>query len=233
MTVVRTISSQKLDFQPNLPYPAVLKTFLINQKQVQLWVPEQSDDIIESYMQKDPDLQGHIPYWSILWPSAFALADFCYRHHSLIKEEISLEIGCGLGLAGIAASQMGAEVIYSDFDESALAFAKENHALNFSGMPGWTQQIDWFNPPSQKYDLILGSDVVYEANQVEAIQKTFKKCLSSRGKAWLTEPNRSHAQSWMKALEGEGIGSKVFLEEVDFDGKLHDVWIYEFYWEQT
>jgi predicted nicotinamide N-methyase len=232
VTIAKIISTETPKVQPSFPFPTVLKTIQINQQQLQLWVPAQSDHIIEDHLTQDPEGKRHIPYWSVLWPSAIALADFSFRHSTLLKETFCLEIGCGLGLSGIAASKMGAEVVYSDIDEHALQYAKENHALNFSGIPGWTEQVDWFAPPSKKYDLIIAADVLYEAPQVEALKNTFKKCLSSKGKVWLAEPNRLHAQEWVKSLEGDGLVSKVFLEEVVLDGQVHDIWIYEFFWDR-
>lgn len=47
------------------------------------------------------------PYWCRLWPSAVALAQFILQQPELVKGKRVCDIGCGLGLAGIAAALAG------------------------------------------------------------------------------------------------------------------------------
>ena len=58
----------------------------------------------------------------------------------------ALEVGCGLGLPGIAALSMGVKVTFSDFDATALRFASDNAILNgFSNFD--VLHMDWEHPP--------------------------------------------------------------------------------------
>ena len=70
-----------------------------------------------------------LPYWAELWPSAIALARWVSRYPGLEGKRV-LELGCGLGLSGIAAAAAGARVTMTDYDEDALLFARFNAALN-------------------------------------------------------------------------------------------------------
>ena len=47
------------------------------------------------------------PYWCRLWPSAIALAQLILQQPELVRGKRVCDIGCGLGLAGIAAALAG------------------------------------------------------------------------------------------------------------------------------
>ena len=63
----------------------------------------------------------YMPYWAYLWPGAFLLADALAEGGPLVDQEC-LELGCGLGLAGLVALRQGAHVRFTDYDEVPLAF---------------------------------------------------------------------------------------------------------------
>src|SRR5207237_8824362 len=80
----------------------------------------------------------------------------------------ALEVGCGLGLPGVAALARGMEVIFSDCDLTAMRFAAENAKLN-----GFTvfelRPIGWrFPPPDVKLSSILASALVEDRRDVDA-----------------------------------------------------------------
>src|SRR4051794_35607433 len=74
----------------------------------------------------------YVPYWATLWPSARMLANFVAREpwETYPQPVRVLEVGCGLGLAGIACLSRGLDVTFSDVDETAVAFAANNARLN-------------------------------------------------------------------------------------------------------
>src|SRR5215472_7309490 len=67
----------------------------------------------------------YMPYWADLWPAARMLAKAILRESWTPGQE-ALEIGCGLGLPGIAALSVGLRVTFSDYDATALRFAADN-----------------------------------------------------------------------------------------------------------
>src|SRR5262245_5436989 len=57
----------------------------------------------------------YMPYWVDPWPAARMLAK--YLLHEVWRTDLcALEIGCGLGLPGIAALAQGIHVTFSDYD---------------------------------------------------------------------------------------------------------------------
>src|SRR5215471_20973705 len=81
----------------------------------------------------------------------------------------ALEVGCGLGLPGIAALAAGLRVTFSDYDPCALRFAADNARLN-----GFTEfrtlSLDWRRPPAElRVPVLLASDLIYELRNVEPI----------------------------------------------------------------
>ena len=69
----------------------------------------------------------YMPYWAYLWPGAYLLADAVMREPWPDRARMqgafdALEIGCGLGLAGLAALSQGRTVLFTDYDVAPLDF---------------------------------------------------------------------------------------------------------------
>jgi len=71
------------------------------------------------------------PFWAIAWPAAVVLARHILNHRHLVAGKTVVDLGCGGGLAGIAAARSGARrVIANDIDPVALEMALRNAAAN-------------------------------------------------------------------------------------------------------
>jgi predicted nicotinamide N-methyase len=166
------------------------------------------------------------PYWAELWPSALALATFVLRNGASRGRE-AVELGCGLGLVGVAAALSGARVLFTDFEPDALAFARANHALNL-GPPGRTRLVDWRDPPADlRAELVLASDVLYERRFLGPLIDTVRRTLAPGGTAYVAEPGRDVAEGTLEGFEAAGFERDLHLEEVNVSGRVHAVWIHE------
>lgn len=121
------------------------------------------------------------PYWASLWPAARMLAEVVLRETWPHQPATALEIGCGLGLPGIAALAKGLRVIFSDYDATALRFAADNARAN-----GFTDfsllHMDWHWPPRNlQVPLLLASEVLYEADMTATLCNLIKQLLASDG----------------------------------------------------
>src|SRR3954471_20543292 len=92
--------------------------------------PAQSDHLIDHPAIRSAfAADEYMPYWADLWPAARMLAKAILRER-WEPGRTALEVGCGLGLPGIAALSQGLHVLFSDYDATALRFAADNARLN-------------------------------------------------------------------------------------------------------
>jgi predicted nicotinamide N-methyase len=133
----------------------------------------------------------YMPYWADLWPAARMLAKAVLREPWPTDRPLeALEIGCGLGLPGIAALAAGLKVIFSDYDATALRFAADNARRN--GFDQFrTLRLDWRYPPADlKVPVVLAADVVYELRSVEPLIEFILHVLQPGGICLLTDSDR-------------------------------------------
>lgn len=145
----------------------------------------------------------YLPYWADLWPCARMLAKAILRR-SWPTGLLALELGCGLGLGGIAALAQGLHVVFSDYDPNALRFAAANARLN--GFKNFqTLLLDWRDPPpSRSFPLILASDVCYEQRHIDPLLNVLHALLAAEGECWLTDQDRPPAPLFRERLGEKG-----------------------------
>ncbi|MBK8270107.1 MAG: methyltransferase domain-containing protein [Planctomycetes bacterium] len=136
---------------------------------------------------------GYAPYWTTPWPGAVMLSEYVIRQFEPGERPV-LEIGAGLGLAGIALAANGFRVVVTDFDEDALAFARANVELNGIAFEA-CHRLDWRSPPSEQFAMIVGSDVCYDKANHSAIIAMLTRCLADGGTALFSD------QFWTDANE--------------------------------
>ncbi len=172
-------------------------TFLITR-------PDESDKLIDHpAIRAAFEADEYLPYWTDLWPAARMLAKMVLQE-PLTPGTEALEIGCGLGLPGVAALARGLKVIFSDCDATALQFAADNARLNgfqdFRLLP-----MDWRQPPGGlRVPLILASDLIYELRHINPIIALLKRLLTPDGVCLLTDQDRLPPYNLREALEWEG-----------------------------
>jgi predicted nicotinamide N-methyase len=146
----------------------------------------------------------YLPYWADLWPAARMLAKAILREAWTPGLE-ALELGCGLGLPGIAALSRGLHVTFSDYDRTALRFAGDNARLN--GFEDFNLlHLDWQTPPADlRFPVLLASDLVYELRNVEPLVRLIKQVLQPDGLCLLTDQDRVPSYTLRETLTGMGL----------------------------
>jgi predicted nicotinamide N-methyase len=168
-----------------------------------------------------------IPYWADLWPSALALAEEVFENKAICPGCQVLEIGCGLGLPGIAAGLKGAAVTLSDYVPEPLDFASTNWSLNLASDP-LIKVLDWRHPePGIRCDVLLASDVAYEKRTFAFLPGAFRTLLKPGGVVLLTEPNRLLASDFFRDLPAEGFQVAVKTRKVKLNGRENEICVYE------
>ena len=145
----------------------------------------------------------YLPYWVDLWPAARMLAKWIVRQQWQAGTR-ALEVGCGLGLPGVAALSMGLRVTFGDCDSTALAFASRNARLN--GLADFeTLQMDWNDPPDVRFPLILASDLIYEERNVAPVVALVGRMLADDGVCLLTDQDRPPSAGLRRRLAEAGL----------------------------
>jgi predicted nicotinamide N-methyase len=146
------------------------------------------------------DENEFLPYWAELWPSGVALARAAAE--TVVPGERVVELGCGLGVASIAAALSGADVLATDWAPEALEFTRENAARN--GVVLETALASWTDPDELvergPWDLVLAADVLYENRNVEPLAALLPR-LGDR--ALVADPGRPAAKMFFDALGWE------------------------------
>jgi predicted nicotinamide N-methyase len=146
----------------------------------------------------------YVPYWTDLWPASRMLAKAILREPWPAGGE-ALEVGCGLGLPGIAALARGLRVTFSDYDPTALQFADRNARLN--GLTDFRLlRLDWRSPPDDlRVPVVLASDLLYELCNVEPLVALIKRVLLPDGLCLLTDQDRVPSHALRQTLTAEGL----------------------------
>lgn len=166
------------------------------------------------------DEDERLPYWADLWPSAVGLTRYVARGHALDGQRV-LELGCGLGLVGITAALCGARVLCTDYEPEALRFARHNARRNACAQMQF-RLVDWRRPAlRRRYDMIVASDVIYEARNFGPLVMILQRFLARGGCALFADPGRPNAIPFFALLRHRGFVYDKVIEPVEWDGSHH------------
>jgi predicted nicotinamide N-methyase len=149
-----------------------------------------------------------LPYWAEVWASSIGLADWIGEHRPAAGTGI-LELGCGLGLPGIAAAAAGADVTLTDFEEDALLFSRHNALANLDraivDQRMRFKLLDWRTPElDREYDLVLGADITYERRSFAPLLDVLRRAVAPGGIAVFAEPDRTVGENFFQFAAGSG-----------------------------
>jgi predicted nicotinamide N-methyase len=142
------------------------------------------------------------PYGIVLWPSAIALG------HELARRALQgkriLELGAGTGLPGILAASLGASVVQTDRQNLVLHVCKLNAEKN--GVTSIEHRVgDWTAwTDSARYDLIIGSDILYAEPLHPHLIRIFDSNLAPGGSVLIADPFRETSIALLEAMERDG-----------------------------
>ena len=208
-------------------YPLTSTIIKLKTKKVQLTLIEDPDWFLEQLSREDKEGKLYLPYWTYLWESSIGLARHVETIGTRLKDAHILEIGCGFGLAGIVACQMGARVVFTDAEQEAVRFAQHNADQNSVEENADFVQMDWNTPCFNcKFPYILAADVIYEEHHWTPILSLLQSHLSLDGIALFSEPNRGNAIGFFKHIMDNGFTYQKSTLPVTLDRQTSQVSIY-------
>lgn len=145
------------------------------------------------------------PLFGLVWPSALILADAMQTY--VVEGKRVLEVGCGLALASLVMRRRGADITASDRHPLAAAFLAENLRLN--GLEpvrlrtgGWADA----DPSLGGFDLIIGSDVLYERDHPGLLSRFIHRHANPGAEVVIIDPDRGNRARFTRDLAGLGYG---------------------------
>ena len=180
------------------------------------------------------------PHFGVVWPSAVGLGEHVQQFlDSGNLPATALELGCGLGLPSMVAARQGVrQVIATDRHPLVSQFLDRN-AANNSLQPIHYQSLDWrdLNEPStlklkQQVDLLLGSDLLYEAWQPGFLAAAVAHLLAPDGVAMLADPGRKDMDEFLDLSAAHNITCReTCVRRVQLGETVSDVLVIELVWK--
>lgn len=143
--------------------------------------------------------------WSLfgqLWPASYVLAN-AVKHINISNRRI-IELGCGLGLPSLLLKSRGADITASDHHPLSKPFLDYNTELN-KLPPIPYMDLPWDTTEDVgRFDLIIGSDILYERNHAQLLTSLIDKIAARKSKILITCPGRGYRNSFSRSLYEQG-----------------------------
>ncbi|HEX5102795.1 MAG TPA: methyltransferase [Pirellulaceae bacterium] len=174
-----------------------------------LILPADPDSLLEHLEDPQTTSVPHLadPYWAKLWPAAQHLAEALIARPFPPGTRV-LELGCGSGLAGLAALAAGLDVTFSDYVPWAVQLALENAARN-GYLSARGLAFDWRNPAEQAWPVIIAADVTYDRTNIDPLLETLHRMLAPGGIAWLGDAGRGPVADFVRDASAHGWSTRL------------------------
>ena len=147
------------------------------------------------------------PLFGQVWPSARVLA-LAMDSYAIAGKRI-LEIGAGLALASLVMHRREGDVTVTDWHPLTETFLKANLTANDLG-PLPYQAGNWALDDADnasglgRFDLIVGSDVLYERQQPDQLARFIDQHAMPGAEAIIVDPDRGNRSAFVKAMAALG-----------------------------
>ena len=180
-------------------------------------LPQQEVDIVI-----DPERKDHLKLNEMIifpdrmdglhiWEAGIVLGRYVYFNTHLFENKKIIELGTGVGIVGISVLKYckAKSIEFTDYKEEILNNALANVKKNNAGKLGICKGtiLDWkdYGKVKEKYDVIVGSDLIYSGAPVVELASLMDKLLNVDGKVYIMVPKqRFYAVEFFKALETIG-----------------------------
>lgn len=142
-----------------------------------------------------------------VWDAAVLLVKYMESNPSIVANENTVELGCGLGLCGIAAAMLGAKHVSLTDMDYILPTVQHNIKTNSLSHLARGVCLDWTRPEQssidwRNVDLVISSDTLWLAHLIAPLVSTLKlaSCLNPNVSIIISNQRRSEA-TWDKFCE--------------------------------
>lgn len=174
----------------DLPYGTVMQEF----RGLQYMVPD-PEEVEVRYR----ELGGSFPYWTKVWDAGLSLATWLAEEPGLVQDKVVLELGAGIGLPSFIAARVATEVVVSDHDEAAVAWAEMNiRKLGLSNVRA--SSVNWKQNKLLPADVVIMSDVGYDPADFTYLEQLSRQYIDNGTKILMTVPARIVSSAFIGML---------------------------------
>ena len=143
------------------------------------------------------------PLFGVVWDSGEVLAH-CMFEHDIDGLRI-LEVGCGIGLTSLVLSHRLADITATDQHPESERFLQKNVTLNgLAPIPfvrtGWEDDDCGLG----EFDLIIGSDLLYERPNVELLAAFIDRHAKPQCQVIIVDPGRGQQARFSRTMKDLG-----------------------------
>jgi ETFB lysine methyltransferase len=206
-SVLAPLHGADLDAALSQRWSTATETVEVDANSWTLFKPANADHLIS---EADYVMDERLPYWADLWPSARVLAATMVREQGAGRR--LLEMGCGLGLATVAAMHAGFDVTATDYYDEALHVTRGNAARNLGREP-IVRMVNWREWPDDlgTFDVVMAADVLYEKEYATLVSQCMARALAPGGVAIVADPGRLALPDFREGLASVGL----YIERTD------------------
>ena len=150
-----------------------------------------------------------------LWDSSVALGRWLLSNDHVLRGRSVVELGCGVGLAGLCAARVARAVLLTDGEANLLPNVRHNVSLAAASpearAPVGVACLNWGDDPSAlseahgRFDVLLGADLIYSSGAPRPLAAAIGALVRPNGAALLAYPAGRHgAAELVSALAADG-----------------------------
>lgn len=152
------------------------------------------------------------PYWTRLWPAAYAMTKYLGEHHSWLEGRTVIEWGAGIGLPSFAAAQWAARVTLTDHIEEAMEWARLNVAhLGLTNVE--TKVANFTQSVYPEAEVVILSDVSYDPESFETLRQLIDHYLVLGSRVIIAIPERIISGKFYEMIEKDIVHSGTYQIE--------------------
>ena len=162
-----------------------------------------------------------------LWESSVVLTRFVLKNSHLFENKNIIELGTGCGLLGISILKKINVKYYtfSDYNDDVLNNLKENIKINKINNKNYEiLKLDWkdYNTFNNKYDIIIGSELIYQGGNIKELVLLINKILDENGICYICMPEqRSMTNQFLEYLNENNLNyKKEYFNDNDLFGDV-------------
>lgn len=147
------------------------------------------------------------PLFGVVWPSSLILAHYLLNYN--FDNQRVLEVGCGIGLTSVLLNHLKVDVTATDYHPEVESFLNQNTLLNQDPNIPFTR-TGWADPITDmgKFNLIVGSDLLYEDEHVGLLSLFVEQHSEARCTIILVDPGRGRQGKFSRKMASHGFSFK-------------------------